>query len=99
MKIQPIDNTNFGNKKIYQRTVKTSYGRCIEGCTDNKEYFVYVAENPITHFIKHKLYVVNKLFGGDGKQRWLKSYLRFYDEKDANKMTKEIRSCANDGRT
>lgn len=91
MKIQPI---SFGNKRIYQRTVKTSYGRCIEGSTDKHEYFVYIAENPVTKFIKHKLYVVNKLFGGEGKQRWVKSYLRFYDEKGANKMTKEIRSSA-----
>lgn len=94
MKIQPISNTSFGNKKIYKRTVKTSYGRCIEGSTDTKEYFVYIAENPVTKFIKHKLYVVNKLFGGEGKQRWLKSYLRFYDENAENKVVKEIRGCA-----
>lgn len=94
MKIQPISNINFGNKKIYQRTVKTSYGRCIQGSTDTKEYFVYIAENPVTKFIKHKLYVVNKLFGGEGKQRWIKSCLRFYKENADNKMTKEIRSSA-----
>ena len=79
MKIQPL--------KIYQRTVHTSYGRCIEGKTDKYEYFVYVAENPVTKEIKHKLYVVNKLFG-DGRDKWVKSFLRFF-EKD--KAVKEMR--------
>lgn len=83
MEIQPI--------KIYERTIKTSYGKCIEGKTNKHEYYVYVAENPVTKEIKHKLYVVNSLFGNGGKERWVKSFLRFFDK---NKLTKEIRSNA-----
>lgn len=91
MEIQPV---SFGNKKIYQRTIKTSYGKCIEGSTDKHEYFVYVAENPITKMVKHKLYVVNKLIGNGGKERWIKSFLRFFKEDANNGVVKELRSQA-----
>jgi len=98
MKIQPISNLNFGNKRIYQRTIYNSCGRCIQGQTKEHELFVYVAENPITKAIKHKLYVINKLMDGEGRHKWLKSYLRFYNENSDNKMIKEMRSSANGGR-
>ena len=91
MEIQPV---SFGNRKIYQRTIKTSYGKCIEGSTDTHEYFVYVAENPITKMVKHKLYVVNKLIGTGSKERWVKSFLRFFKEDANNGVVKEIRSKA-----
>lgn len=101
MKIKPIEHKygkpkptpiTFGNK-IYRETIKTSYGRCIEGGTDKFEYFINVAENPITKVVKHKLYVVNKLFG-EGKEKWVKSFLRYFKEDSDNKMVKEIRSKA-----
>jgi hypothetical protein len=91
MEIQGINNINFGNKKIYQRTIRTSYGRCIEGGTDKHEYYIYTAENPVTNEIKHKLYVVNNKTAGNGKERWVKSFLRFFDK---DKLTKELRSNA-----
>lgn len=100
MKIEPLifpekewwqaKGKTFGNKKIYKETVQTSYGRCIHGSTDKHNYSVFVAENPITKAIKHKLYIVNNLTG-KGKDNWLKSFLRFFNK---DKCYKEIRSQA-----
>lgn len=85
MQIQPTNNLNFGNKKFYQRTTQTSYGKCIKGTNGNYDYSVYVSENPLTKIIATKLYYITK------KNKWVKSFLRFYRD---NKVVKEIRSQA-----
>lgn len=83
MKIQPTTDKpqpTFTNK--YKLTKPTSYGRRIIGNNDKYNFDVYVAED-IKGNVAHKLYCVWE------NNKWVKSFLRFFDN---NKMCKEIRS-------
>ena len=82
MKIQPT-NQNFNG--IYKFTKSTSYGKRIHGESRGYDLDVYVKENKVSKNIEHKLYCIFK------DDKWIKSYLRFFNN---DKLCKEIRSKA-----
>jgi hypothetical protein len=87
MQIQPTNNQNFNGKNtVIQYIKQTSYGKCIHGKSARGfDYDVYVSTDKSTGNVEHKLYCVFK------NNKWVKSFLRFFNN---NKAYKELRSQA-----
>ena len=71
--------------RVFQYTVKTSYGKIIKGSSRGYDYGVYIAESKDQKNIEHKLYYVSR------NGNWVKSFLKFFSN---NKQYKSISSKA-----
>ena len=84
MRINKTEPTVPTKGRIYHSTKYTSYGRVVEGSKGNKDFAVYIAENPVGNIL-HKLYYISQNYN------WRKSRLVFFKD---NRIDKIVSSSA-----